>query len=125
MKKNTKWTISIFAIIIISIGIFYFSNQSVPYKNYDVLAKCLSEKNAKFYGAFWCPHCNRQKELFGNSMQFINYVECSTPDGKAQTQVCKDAQIQSYPTWEFADGKKAVGVKSMNELASLSGCALT
>ena len=29
------------------------------------LAKVLREKGATMYAAYWCPHCSRQKELFG------------------------------------------------------------
>jgi glutaredoxin len=77
------------------------------------------------YGAFWCPHCLRQKELFGNSFDKINYVECSLPDKSDQTQVCKDAKIESYPTWEFADGSRATGERTLEELGNKAGCAVT
>ncbi len=30
-----------------------------------VLAQHLKQTEAKFYGAFWCPHCHDQKQLFG------------------------------------------------------------
>lgn len=68
---------------------------------YDDFAKCLGEKGAKFYGAFWCPHCQNQKALFGRSAKLLPYIECSTPDGQGQLQVCKDLGIQTYPTWYF------------------------
>ena len=30
------------------------------------------------YGAYWCPHCAHQKELFGaEAWSLIPYVECS------------------------------------------------
>jgi thiol-disulfide isomerase/thioredoxin len=31
----------------------------------DEFAECLKSKGAVFYGAFWCPHCQDQKKLFG------------------------------------------------------------
>ena len=46
----------------------------------DDFAKCLGDKGAIFYGAFWCPHCQAQKALFGKSAKLLPYIECSTPD---------------------------------------------
>ncbi|MFH0737249.1 MAG: hypothetical protein V1827_01815 [Candidatus Micrarchaeota archaeon] len=89
---------------------------------YDSLARCLDEKGAKMYGTFWCTHCKAQKELFGSSWQFAPYVECSTPDGTGQMQVCRDAGITGYPTWEFPDGSRTSGVVPLGELGSRTGC---
>ncbi len=45
------------------------------------LAKKLKEAGAKMYGAFWCSHCNAQKEYFGQeAMTNFPYVECY-PEG--------------------------------------------
>ena len=73
---------------------------------YDTFAKCLKEKGATFYGAFWCPHCQAQKKLFGSSAQYLPYVECSTLDSRGQLQICKDKKIEGYPTWELADSTR-------------------
>ena len=91
----------------------------------DNFAKCLTEKNVKFYGAFWCPHCRDQKSLFKNSIKFVNYIECSTPDGRDQLQTCKDAKIEGYPTWQFSGGSRMSRVVSLKELSSKSGCAIS
>ena len=88
----------------------------------DTLAQCLTENGATFYGAFWCPHCADQKELFGSSVQYVNYVECSLPDKSGQTQFCKDAKIESYPTWEFSDGSRLTGLQRLNVLAEKADC---
>jgi len=40
-----------------------------------------------------------------------------------QTQACKDANIQSYPTWVFPDGSRKSGEVSFQDLAKMSGCA--
>src|SRR5947209_7931155 len=100
--------IIIVALLVVG-GIFYFlwSQESNP--KYDAFAKCLGDKGAKFYGAFWCPHCQAQKGLFGGSKQYLPYTECSTPDSNGQLQVCKDQNITVYPTWKFADGSKQEG----------------
>src|SRR3989338_4090563 len=67
----------------------------------DDFAKCINDSGTTFWGAFWCPHCQNQKAMFGKSAQYLPYKECSTPDGKGQMQICKDAGITTYPTWDF------------------------
>lgn len=90
----------------------------------DNFAKCLSENDVKFYGAFWCPHCADQKKSFGSSIQYVNYIECSTPDGKGQLEICQDANINGYPTWEFPDKSRVEGEVSLVVLAEKSKCQL-
>ncbi len=85
------------------------------------LAKHLTSVGAKMYGAYWCPHCYEQKQLFGKkALQEINYIECA-PQGKAaQPQLCNQVGIKSYPTWEI-QGQQYPGLKILKELAKLSG----
>jgi len=90
----------------------------------DSFAQCLKDKGAVFYGAFWCPHCQNQKAMFGNSARKLPYVECSLPSGNGQTQVCIDKKIEGYPTWEFADGSRLTGEISLPTLAEKTGCSL-
>lgn len=92
---------------------------------YDALAQCMTEKGVTFYGAYWCPHCASQKEQLGNSMKFINYVECSLPNKAGQTKICIDEAIEKYPTWHFAPGDRVQGVMTPEQLALRSGCSLT
>ncbi len=88
----------------------------------DAFAQCLTDKGVKMYGAWWCPHCAAQKQSFGGAFKKVTYVECATPDGKGQTQVCKDAGISSYPTWEFPDKSRVTGVQTFDQLAQKTGC---
>lgn len=84
------------------------------------LAKHLKESGAKFYGAFWCPHCQKQKQTFGKeAMEFVPYIECSEPDRRPNA-TCQVAGIESYPTWEI-NGQRSTGEKSLADLADLSG----
>lgn len=89
----------------------------------ESLAKCLTEKGFKFYGSSSCSWCNKEKELFGEAAQFLPYVECTSPDGQ-MTQACKDANIESFPTWILPDGTQSSGFKTLEELSQLSGCSL-
>lgn len=118
------WTIS----VIIAVGIAAVAGvaiwqNSVPGK-LDGFAKCLKDKGAVFYGAFWCPHCQDEKALFGRSVKHLSYVECSTADSKGQLQICKDQKIEVYPTWKFADGTKNEGEMGLAKLAEKTGCTL-
>jgi thiol-disulfide isomerase/thioredoxin len=86
------------------------------------LAQCLKDSGTVFYGAFWCPHCKTQKALFGDAVKVLPYVECSTPDGNAQTQACISKGIKSYPTWIFPDGSQLTGEVPLATLAEKSKC---
>ncbi len=112
-------------IIVLAFGGFGYSlyAKSAPGK-LDDFAICLKDKGAVFYGAFWCPHCQKTKALFGNSAKLLPYTECSTPDAQGQTQICKDKKVESYPTWEFADGTRLGGERTLKELAEKTGCVL-
>ncbi|MEO0835190.1 MAG: vitamin K epoxide reductase family protein [Cyanobacteria bacterium J06642_3] len=85
------------------------------------LAKYLTATGAKKYGAFWCPHCFEQKQLFGQAaFDEIDYIECDPQGKNPQRDVCVAAGIQSFPTWEI-DGEFYPGTKTLSELAELSG----
>lgn len=110
--------------VVIAAAVAYFIVVPRKSAQLDSFAGCLEEQGAVFYGAFWCPHCRDQKALFGRSASKMPYVECSTPDGKGQLEVCADENITSYPAWEFASGERRSGVLSLEELASETGCEL-
>ena len=81
------------------------------------LAECLTESGAKLYGAYWCPHCIEQKEIFGASSDSLPYVECTE-----QEEECTNAGITGYPTWIFQDGTATTGAQTPQTLANLAGC---
>lgn len=84
------------------------------------LADHLRETGATMYGAYWCPHCAEQKELFGQAADQLPYVECDPNGNSPQPQLCKDKEIPGYPTWEI-DGQLYPGTRALSELADLSG----
>ncbi|HIK28779.1 MAG: hypothetical protein N3E45_12750 [Oscillatoriaceae bacterium SKW80] len=85
------------------------------------LARHLKSKGAKMYGAFWCRHCQMQKQLFGEeAFAIIDYIECDARGENARPQLCKAARIQGYPTWEI-NGKLYPGMQTLEKLADLSG----
>jgi hypothetical protein len=98
--------------------------NAIPEGTYDTLASCIADSGAKFYGAFWCPHCQDQKEMFGSAADLLPYVECSTPDSRNQTKECADAGITGYPTWILGNGEQLSGLIEMDILAEKTGCTL-
>lgn len=119
MPLKYYFIIGLLALIIILSGC-----SSGPGK-YDAFAQCLTEHNVKMYGAYWCPHCLNQKEDFGKSWQYVNYIECSLPGNQGQTEICATAGITGYPTWEFGDGSRLSGEVPLSTLSRMSGCSLT
>ena len=120
MKRSTK---IISLAIIFAIAIFFFTrNGEVEAGVYDEFVKCITDAGAIFYGSFQCIHCATQKEMFGNSMQYVNYVECG-PLGGPQTLACQQAGITGYPSW-IIGSKKYEGGQQFSKLAELTGCQL-
>jgi hypothetical protein len=86
------------------------------------LANHLVQKKVKEYGAYWCPHCHEQQQLFGKqAWSKIDQIECAA-DAKVNPQpdVCQQAGITGYPTWSI-DGKLEAGVKKLAQLGELTG----
>lgn len=127
MQKKSKnlvmWSVIIVFVIIVA-GSFFIPKKTQAPGQLDSFAQCLKDKGAIFYGAYWCSHCNNQKEKFGDSKKLLPYVECSTPDGKGQLKVCEDAKIDGYPTWVFADGSRQSGEIPLEVLGQKTGCQL-
>ncbi len=123
--KRMRIAIWILVTVALALGVFlHIKSMPPPNGKYDVFAKCIANTSTTFYGAFWCPHCHDQKNEFGDSAQYLPYVECSLPDALGQTQICIDENIKEYPTWQLPDGSRAVGLQTLQELAAKTGCAL-
>lgn len=121
VKKNLTW-LAIGMFVVAGIGMWIYS-QNQPGR-YDAFAQCLTDKGATFYGAFWCPHCQKQKAMFGKSARLLPYVECSTQDGRNRLAVCVEKEIEGYPTWEFSDGSRLSGEIPLSRLSEKTGCEL-
>lgn len=106
-------------------GVMYAQMRSAPdAEAYAELAQCIADSGTKYYGAFWCPHCQDQSKMFGEAKEYLPYIECSTPDGKGQTAECVEAGITSYPTWILGDGTVRNGVLTPAQLAEATNCQL-
>ena len=106
----------VIAVILIAV---FAGGSARPNPALDTFAKCLASKNAVMYGTYWCPHCQNQKKEFGDSFQYVPYVECTQDVAK-----CTATGIEGFPTWVFSDGKRLVGEQSFSALSQASGCPL-
>jgi len=86
------------------------------------LAQHLQSLNARMFGAYWCPHCHDQKQLFGEqAFKLITYVECAPDGSRAQPDLCASyPEITGYPTWEIG-GEFYSGRQTLEQLADISG----
>lgn len=131
MDTKILATIGIITVLVFG-GIFWSATRSQEPGPLDQFAQCLGESGVTFYGAFWCPHCQEQKALFGNSARLLPYVECSTPNGQSQTAECTAKGVKSYPYWEFVEkgplGEEIIatttGQLSLQALSERSLCPL-
>ena len=124
---SVNWTRrAIYALLIVAaFGVAYYLGHRQQHK-YDAFAKCLKGRGVKMYGAWWCPHCQEQKEKFAASFEFAPYVECGVQgDTSIQTQVCKDAGVKHYPTWQFPPtGERVERIFELEELSDKTSCPL-
>lgn len=86
------------------------------------LAKHLTDSGAKMYGAYWCPHCHDQKNLFGkDAAKKIPYIECADDGQNSQAAVCRTIpEIKGFPTWAVND-QFLEGSQTLETLAAASG----
>lgn len=86
------------------------------------LAKHLKQVGAKMYGAYWCPHCFDQKQLFGQeAKKYMPYIECAEDGANSQTALCRSVtEITGFPTWEV-NGQFLPGTQTLGTLAEASG----
>ncbi len=125
------WLVSSFmaaAVAVLAVHLIFYSGGTVVAAGKEDpwmkgLATHLEESGAKMYGAFWCPACESQKEMFGASAHRIPYIECSPAGRNGPTlSKCLAAGVRSYPTW-IIKGQRHTGVLSPGALADRAGFA--
>jgi hypothetical protein len=123
MSSATRKTLTAL-LIVAAFGVVIYLGLRQRSHRLDAFARCLASKPAKMYGAYWCPHCADQKAMFESSVKYVPYVECGVPGSHDEAQVCKDAGIKHFPTWEFADGERQEGTQALQALSTKTGCSL-
>lgn len=123
--KLTPKGMLIVAVVLVVLAVGLTIKHHFDHK-YDAFAKCLKDRNVLMYGAYWCPHCADQKELFGASFKYAPYVECGLEGNRrGEQQVCKDAGVKLFPTWQFPPtGQRYEGNLSLESLSDRTGCPL-
>ncbi len=113
------------ALVVVVLGLAYYLDHRTQHKH-DAFARCLKDRGVKMYGAWWCPHCQEQKEKFGASFEYAPYVECGIKgDTHGQSQVCKDENVKHFPTWQFPPtGERVERIFTLQELSDRTGCSL-
>lgn len=126
MKKFHHYAIWGAIIVAVVLAFFFISGgeSSSESGRYDNFAQCLTDSGAVMYGAYWCGHCQNQKEMFGNSWSKVNYVECDPRGDGANPGLCEEKGITGYPTWIFGNGERVSGARPLSVLAAQTGCEL-
>lgn len=124
VEPNTKWKKpAAVALVLILFGVAYYAGWYHKNHHYDAFAKCLASKNAKMYGLYWCPHCLDQKKMFGESFEYVPYVECAIKGSHEMAPECKAAHAAHFPSWQFNGGPLQEGVESLDDLGARTGCS--
>jgi len=123
-SKPVPRSIIIAIVIVVAFAVAYYSIRHRQTSRLDAFARCLTAKQAKMYGAYWCPHCEDQKEKFGSSFEYAPYVECGIKGSNAIAAVCTEAGIKRFPTWVFVDGTRVEGAHELDFLGEQTGCSL-
>jgi hypothetical protein len=125
-KKGPRWVWMLIATGVLLggwAGYDYYSSRNVS--TLDSFAKCLTSKGTRMYGAWWCPHCAEQKEMFGYAFHYVAYTECGIEGQRhGMNEQCTKAGIQHFPTWQFPDGHREEGTIPLPDLAAKTGCKL-
>ncbi len=83
-------------------------------------AKFLKDNNIVMYSAYWCPHCNDQKQLFGKkAVEELIIVECAKDGKNNKYKLCQERGIEGFPSWEINDQIYS-GTMSLNKLAEMT-----
>jgi len=118
-KKTLSIIIALIVIGIVAWSVSGYFVEDNDLSDLDKFAKCLTEKGATVYVSQYCGHCQHQKEMFGDSLKFVNSVECTE-----NQQLCQEKGIRGVPSW-IINGAKYEGVQSFERLSELTGCSLS
>jgi len=111
MKKKKGW-VSLAIILVVIIIAIIIINKPHPETSKEV-AECIG-KNSKLYVQLGCHACESQEELFGDSYQYLNVIDCFYERDKCEG-------ITGTPTWVIK-GEKYEEVLSISILQELTGC---
>lgn len=121
MGRRNRVIITFVILVAVVLGLYYFTDWFSKTTGYAPgeaeilrLARCLNEKGARMYGSETCPDCEKQKELFGEFFEKIDYYECVGFEGEC-------GEISALPAWRI-NGNLHYGVIVLDKLSEISGC---
>jgi len=114
-KNSTYRLYIIFVILIIVAALLYiYIDRSEPTITMDKqTATCIAEKS-ELYVLDTCGACKNQKKILGEYLELFNMIECTE-----NPTLCSGITV--VPTW-IINGKKHIGVQSVNNLKEITGC---
>ena len=106
---NTITFLVVLAVLILAITLINKPKEETS----NEIAKCIGE-NSMLYTQLGCHACKTQEDLFGESYQYLQKIDCFYERGKC-------AEITATPTW-LIKGEKYIGVQSIEKLKELTEC---
>lgn len=97
--------------------------ESTPADDLVAFAKALTQAGVKYFTAAWCTACTAQKQLFADGGDFLPSIEVTNPDRTLNSTGVAEG-ITAFPTWQFPDGSREVGVLSLATISQRSGVAI-
>jgi hypothetical protein len=119
-SRKSKVIIAIIVALALGVLLVFSSNWITKTTGYGVLeeseyalTQCLTNMGAKMFGSVGA-ETESQKEIFGDSFRYVDYVECG--DGASDCDGLSD-----LPAWSI-NGQIHYGVQSEDNLKILAGC---
>jgi glutaredoxin len=124
-RKEARRDVLLGVLIVAAVAGAYFIGRHRHASHLNAFAQCLSDRQVKMYGAYWCPHCAEQKEILGAAFAYVPYEECGIQGSRtAEASECLQAGVRRFPTWQFSSGERREGVMQLKALSEKSGCSL-
>ncbi|RLG27117.1 hypothetical protein DRN76_00490 [Methanosarcinales archaeon] len=79
------------------------------------LVRELSSQGWVIYIINDCEWCNKQKEVFGDAFEYLNYVNCDEDE-----TACVNAKIKKIPCWVSPNGTHYTGYQTLSRLSELA-----
>jgi len=107
-------TVTLLILLIASIAGNACAEDVNPGIDAGELARELTADGWVVYGTDQCGWCVRQKEEFGDALEYVTYVNCM--DNRS---ACIDAGVQGIPCWASPNGTLNPGYHNLTRLSGL------
>jgi len=114
VNKKSTIIFAIVVIVIIAVIVAIIILKIAP-KTEEQIVKCIASES-RLYVSRTCSHCAEQKQILGNYTSLFNMTDCLV-----SPEICSMEGITRLPTW-IIDGQKYEGIKTIEQLKSMTGC---